>query len=59
MRHHSGRSPLADCSSFVASSGLQVFRKEAHPSVYKAGGGGAKEGLSLFGMSFLALGMFC
>lgn len=38
-------------SLFVASSGLQVFQKEAHPSVYKAGGGGVKEGLSLFGIN--------
>eukprot|EP00794_Sanderia_malayensis_P008159 gene8159-9032_t len=29
---------------------LQIFGKEAHPSVYKSGGSGAKEGLSLFGM---------
>ncbi|XP_064386195.1 mutS protein homolog 5-like [Halichondria panicea] len=39
---------LMDEASFC---GLQVFRKEAHPSVYKAGGGGAKEGLSLFGIA--------
>ena len=28
---------------------LQIFSKEAHPSVYKSGGSGSKEGLSLFG----------
>ena len=28
---------------------LQIFHKENHPSTYKAGGSGAKEGLSLFG----------
>ena len=33
-------------------SALQIFQKELHPSVYKLGKGGTKEGLSLFGMSF-------
>ena len=37
-------------SSPLTSSALQIFQKELHPSVYKAGKG-AKEGLSLFGMS--------
>ena len=32
----------------ASSSALQIFQKETHPSVYK-GGGGSKEGLSLFG----------
>ncbi|XP_078354214.1 mutS protein homolog 5-like isoform X2 [Oculina patagonica] len=34
-------------------SALQIFQKESHPSVYKMGAGnsGAKEGLSLFGIS--------
>jgi len=31
-------------------SALQIFTKEAHPSVYKSGGSGSKEGLSLFGI---------
>ena len=30
-------------------SALQIFQKERHPSAYKSGGSGAKEGLSLFG----------
>lgn len=34
----------------TAFSALQIFQKEAHPSVYKIGQGGAKEGLSLFGL---------
>ena len=35
---------------FTLCSALQIFQKEAHPSVYKAAtGSGAKEGLSLFG----------
>uniref|UniRef100_K1S1Q1 MutS-like protein 5 n=1 Tax=Magallana gigas TaxID=29159 RepID=K1S1Q1_MAGGI len=34
----------------TAFSALQIFQKEAHPSVYKIGQGGAKEGLSLFGV---------
>ncbi|XP_071954087.1 mutS protein homolog 5-like isoform X2 [Antedon mediterranea] len=29
---------------------LQIFRKELHPSAFKSGGSGAKEGLSLFGI---------
>ncbi|XP_071799824.1 mutS protein homolog 5-like isoform X1 [Asterias amurensis] len=29
---------------------LQIFQKERHPSAYKSGGSGAKEGLSLFGI---------
>ncbi|XP_022783288.1 mutS protein homolog 5-like isoform X2 [Stylophora pistillata] len=34
-------------------SALQIFQKESHPSVYKMGAGnsGAKEGLSLFGIT--------
>lgn len=37
-------------SHFIGSA-LQIFQKESHPSVYKAGSGnsGAKEGLSLYG----------
>ncbi|XP_033111357.1 mutS protein homolog 5-like [Anneissia japonica] len=31
-------------------SALQIFQKESHPSAYKSGGSGAKEGLSLFGI---------
>ncbi|XP_022087928.1 mutS protein homolog 5-like isoform X2 [Acanthaster planci] len=31
-------------------SALQIFQKERHPSAYKSGGSGAKEGLSLFGI---------
>ncbi|XP_071511736.1 mutS protein homolog 5-like, partial [Diadema antillarum] len=31
-------------------SSLQIFQKESHPSAYKSGGSGAKEGLSLFGV---------
>lgn len=34
--------------SYIISS-LQIFQKESHPSIYKAGKGGTKEGLSLFG----------
>lgn len=34
----------------TAFSALQIFQKEAHPSVYKIGQGGTKEGLSLFGL---------
>ncbi|XP_078316540.1 mutS protein homolog 5-like isoform X2 [Crassostrea virginica] len=34
----------------TAFSALQIFQREAHPSVYKVGQGGAKEGLSLFGI---------
>nr|XP_006811330.1 PREDICTED: mutS protein homolog 5-like [Saccoglossus kowalevskii] len=30
-------------------SALQIFHKEHHPSIYKFGGSGSKEGLSLFG----------
>ena len=30
-------------------SALQIFQKEYHPSVYKTGKSGTKEGLSLFG----------
>eukprot|EP00731_Ephydatia_muelleri_P019153 Em0011g1193a len=35
-----------------SSSALQIFQKETHPSVYK-GGGGSKEGLSLFGLTMI------
>ena len=38
--------------TFVYCSALQIFQKELHPSVYKIGKGGTKEGLSLFGMLF-------
>ncbi|XP_077862967.1 mutS protein homolog 5-like [Saccoglossus kowalevskii] len=31
-------------------SALQIFHKEHHPSIYKFGGSGSKEGLSLFGI---------
>ncbi|XP_048763209.2 mutS protein homolog 5-like [Ostrea edulis] len=34
----------------TAFSALQIFQKEAHPSVYKIGQSGTKEGLSLFGL---------
>ncbi|XP_065905616.1 mutS protein homolog 5-like [Dysidea avara] len=33
-------------------SALQIFQKELHPSVYKIGKGGTKEGLSLFGIAY-------
>ncbi|XP_071811397.1 mutS protein homolog 5-like isoform X1 [Apostichopus japonicus] len=36
-----------DADTYIA---LQLFKNESHPSAYKAGGSGAKEGLSLFGI---------
>lgn len=35
-----------DEDTYVA---LQLFKHENHPSAYKSGGSGSKEGLSLFG----------
>ncbi|KAL5486410.1 hypothetical protein EMCRGX_G018880 [Ephydatia muelleri] len=40
---------VVDENSYIA---LQIFQKETHPSVYK-GGGGSKEGLSLFGLTMI------
>ena len=37
---------------------LQIFQKEAHPSVYKSGGSACKEGLSLFGMNSYSIFQF-
>lgn len=41
-----------DGDTYVA---LQLFKNETHPSAYKAGGSGAKEGLSLFGCGLCSL----
>ncbi|XP_077981938.1 mutS protein homolog 5-like [Glandiceps talaboti] len=38
---------MVDDNTFTA---LQIFQKELHPSIYKFGGSGAKEGLSLYGI---------
>lgn len=54
------RVPILDVKTFtledqlllddIAFCALQIFHKELHPSVYKSGQTGAKEGLSLFGI---------
>ncbi|VDI65653.1 DNA mismatch repair protein MSH5 [Mytilus galloprovincialis] len=54
------RVPILDIKTFtledqlllddIAFCALQIFHKELHPSVYKSGQTGAKEGLSLFGI---------
>ena len=43
------------CVCVCVCSALQIFQKEYHPSVYKSGLSGVKEGLSLFGPSSLCL----
>ena len=43
------------CVCVYVCSALQIFQKEYHPSVYKSGLSGVKEGLSLFGPSSLCL----
>ena len=37
---------------------LNIFDTEMHPSVYKCGGSGGKEGLSLFGKKLYTLDKF-
>ena len=40
---------VATCSECGIHSALQIFQREAHPSVYKTGQASTKEGLSVYG----------
>ena len=63
---HRGHTALTSCDVEVVEycmccmhSALQIFQKEYHPFVYKAGKGGTKEGLSLFGQQIESFVQLC